>query len=128
MFTVDHLPGALVVTDSWRNGKISHSGHTPHLFLDPRHNVVRRCNICCVEPVKSDDDTIDPNYWKVWTTLKFVYGDMSNEMNSLRASKAKLRKIVLGSLKQLSQEQIQTQCLYNGTSSSMFTLIHQNSP
>ncbi|MCJ1283190.1 hypothetical protein MMC26_002517 [Xylographa opegraphella] len=34
---------------------------------------------------------------------------MSNEMTSLRASKTKLRKTVLGTLKQLSQEQIQLQ-------------------
>ncbi|MCJ1393360.1 hypothetical protein MMC18_006233 [Xylographa bjoerkii] len=34
---------------------------------------------------------------------------MSNEMNSFRASKAKLRKIVLGSLQQLTQAQIQLQ-------------------
>ncbi|MCJ1383988.1 hypothetical protein MMC17_007103 [Xylographa soralifera] len=34
---------------------------------------------------------------------------MSDEMSLLRASKAKLRKTVLGSLKQLSQEQVQLQ-------------------
>ena len=50
---------------------------------------------------------------------------MSNEMTSLKASKAKLRKTVLGSLKQLTQEQIQLQCLYNDTRGSIVALIRK---